>query len=382
MQIFDKMTRIYLDNAATTPLCKDAMDAMTFAMKEIYGNPSSIHSEGRIARTVIENARKTIAKGLNASVAEIFFTSGSTEATNMMFAGAIHNLGVKRIITSPVEHHCVLIPLEHIDSQDIEILKLPVNKYGLVDLGILENLLQSSNVPTLVSLMHANNELSSLHDIERISSICQANNAYFHCDTTQTMAHIPLDVQKIKLHFLSGSAHKFYGPKGAGFIYINADVQIDPFITGGSQERNMRAGTENIIGIAGMAAAFDFTLKNAESSNVKMSFLHNYLKTEIAENIPNIYFHGDPLQFFPKILSVSFPPSPKNEMLLMNLDINGIAASGGSACSSGVEHQSGVLDYILEPEDRKTVRFSFSYINEIEELDKVVSVLKSLFPTE
>ena len=370
--------RIYLDNAATTPVCHAAMDEMTRIMKNVNGNPSSIHAEGRIARTIIENARKVIAGAFNASVGEIFFTSGSTEATNMIFAGAVNNLNVKRIITSPVEHHCVLHPLEKL-NKTIELVYLPVSKNGAVDLVQLDQILADSEAKTLVSLMHANNELGTLHDIQQISEICQKNHAYFHSDTTQTIGHLPIDAQIIRFHFFTGSAHKFYGPKGSGFVYINSDISIEPFILRGSQERNMRAGTENIIGIAGMAAALEFSLENRSPFQKKIEELRNYLKEEILKNIPGTYINGDDKNYLPKILSVSFPPSVKNEMLLMNLDINGIAASGGSACSSGVETQSGVLDFIDEPADRKTVRFSFSHHNTFEELEHVVTTLKKLF---
>ncbi len=371
--------RIYLDNAATTPICAAARTEMIRIMDEINGNPSSIHAEGRLARTVIEGARKTIANALKASVGEIFFTSCSTEAANMIFEGAVRNLGVKRIISSPIEHHCVLHPLEKHSRNGIEVVYLNVHKNGSIDYEQLETLLSSDNAKALVALMHANNEIGTLNDLDKISSLCRENKAYFFSDTTQTIGHLPIDVEKTKFDFIIGSAHKFYGPKGAGFVYINADVNIEPLLLGGSQERNMRSGTENIIGIAGMAAAIEYTLANMPSFQEKIKNLREYLQLRILSDIPGTYINGDAEHFLPKILSVSFPPSPRNEMLLMNLDINGIAASGGSACSSGVETQSGVLDYIGEPHDRKTVRFSFSHHNTIQELDKVIEVLMKLF---
>ena len=371
--------RIYLDNAATTHLCNEAKIEMIRVMNDVNGNPSSIHAEGRMARTVIENARKIIAKVLNASVGEIFFTSGSTEATNMILNGAVNNLQVKRIITSPIEHHCVLHTLEKIKNNDVEIIYLPINKSGEVSLNELEKLLFESNVKTMVTLMHANNEIGTMHNLQNISEICHRYNAIFHSDTTQTIGHVQMDVQLTKLHFLTGSAHKFYGQKGVGFVYINADVHIEPLILGGSQERNMRAGTENIIGIAGMAAALEFSLGHIEQFQKKIEALRDYLKEGILKNISGTYINGADSNFLPKVLSVSFPNSPKNEMLLMNLDINGISASGGSACSSGVETQSGVLDHINEPAERKTVRFSFSHHNTFDELDHVVATLKRLF---
>ena len=372
--------RIYLDNAATTSLCQEAKSEMIRIMEEVYGNPSSIHSEGRKARTVIENGRKTIANAINASVGEIFFTSGSTEAANMVIEGAVNNLGVTRIISSPIEHHCVLHPLEKINKSGITVDYLKVGKKGQIDYDELTHLLSTNHEKTLVCLMHANNEIGTINDVGRISEICSLNKAYFFSDTTQTIGHIPIDVQQNKFHFLTGSAHKFYGPKGCGFVYINSEITIDPLILGGSQERNMRAGTENIIGIAGMAAAFNYILLNLPSFQEKISSLREYLKSGILANIDGSYINGDDGSCLPKILSVSFPPSSRNEMLLMNLDISGIAASGGSACSSGVESQSGVLDFIGEPQDRKTVRFSFSHNNTYQQLDKVIESLKILFP--
>lgn len=371
--------RIYLDNAATTALCQPARTEMIRIMDEVHGNPSSIHAEGRLARTVIEHSRKILAAALQASVGEIFFTSCSTESANMIFEAAVRNLGIKRIISSPIEHHCILHPLERLHKNGTEVLMLNINKNGSIDYLQLENLLKAGDDKTMVCLMHANNELGNLNDLARISTLCSEHGALFFSDTTQTIGHIPIDVTKIRFDFIIGSAHKFYGPKGAGFIYINADHSIEPLLLGGSQERNMRSGTENITGIAGMAAALEYSIEGMQQFQEKIKNLRTYLAAGILNNIPGTYINGDGENFLPKILSVSFPPSSKNEMLLMNLDISGIAASGGSACSSGVETQSGVLDYIGEPHDRKTVRFSFSHNNTQEELDEVIRVLKSLF---
>jgi len=376
------MNRIYLDNAATTPLGDKARQEMIRVMDGLYGNPSSIHAEGRIAKTIIENARKTVGNTINASIGEIFFTSCGTESNNMVLNGAVRDLGVKRIISSPVEHHCILHTLDFIkDQYGTEIIYLDVNKAAEPQLDQLEELLKTSNVKTLVTLMHANNEVGSLSDIHKIGEICKAYHALFHTDTTQTIGHLEIDVNINNIHFLTGSAHKFYGPKGVGFVYIQNEHSIKPFIFGGAQERNMRAGTENVIGIAGLAAALeDINTHRIEWYN-QIALLRAYFKEQLLSCFNDIYFNGDQEdQFFPKILSISFPPSTKNEMLLLNLDIAGISASGGSACSSGVETKSGVLDFIGEPADRKTVRFSFSHLNTIDEIDYTISKLKGIFP--
>ena len=376
------MKRIYLDNAATTPIGDKARQEMKRVMEEIYGNPSSIHAEGRIAKTLIENARKVVANTIGASIGEIFFTSCGTESNNMVLNGAVRDLGVKRIISSPVEHHCVLHTLDYIQMQyGTEIIYLEVNKTAQPDLSQLENLLQSSTEKTLVTLMHANNEVGTLTDLQKVGELCKTYNALFHTDTTQTIGHLPIDVNTSFTHFLTGSAHKFYGPKGIGFVYINADHQIKPFIYGGAQERNMRAGTENVIGIAGLAAALEEINIHREEWYSMLLELKKYFKTTLTNSFNDIYFNGNQEDlFFPKILSISFPPSAKNELLLLNLDIDGISASGGSACSSGVETKSGVLDFIGEPADRKTVRFSFSHMNTKEEIDFTIEKLKGIFP--
>ncbi len=376
------MKRIYLDNAATTPIGEKARQEMKRVMDEVFGNPSSIHAEGRIAKTLIENARKIVANTISASLGEIFFTSCGTESNNMILNGAVRDLGVKRIISSPVEHHCVLHTLDYIkEHYGTEIIYLDVNKTAQADLDQLETLLQSSNVDTLVTLMHANNEVGTLSDIEKIGNLCKMYKAIFHTDTTQTIGHLAIDVNSCNIHFLTGSAHKFYGPKGIGFVYINNDHQIKPFIYGGSQERNMRAGTENVIGIAGLAAALEDINTHRDEWYNNLVELRQYFKEALEKSFNDIYFNGEQeALYFPKILSISFPPSPKNEMLLLNLDIEGVSASGGSACSSGVETKSGVLDFIGEPADRKTVRFSFSHKNRKEEIDYTVEKLKGIFP--
>ena len=372
--------RVYLDNAASTPLGEEVIEAMLSAMKGLYGNPSSIHAEGRQGRAAIETARKTVARRLGASIGEIFFTSGGTEASNTALKCAVRDLGVKRIISSPTEHHCVLHTLEYLEKQDgVHVVWLHVDEEGRVDYFQLENLLREGNVPTLVSLMHANNEIGTLLDLERVSALCKEHGALFHSDTVQTVAHFPIDLAKTYVSFLSGSAHKFHGPKGVGFLYMNSENIVRPFLHGGAQERNMRAGTENTHGIVGMARALDLAYEELDARRTYIESLRHYLKEQLRSNFEGLQFHGDQDHYLYTVLNVSFPPSPKAELLLLNLDINGISASGGSACASGVDVGSHVLTAIGADPDRKAIRFSFSHYNTLEELDFVVEqVRKSL----
>jgi cysteine desulfurase len=373
------MRRVYLDNAATTPISEEVIEVMTHCMREHYGNPSSIHAQGRIVRAEIEQARKKIAGYLGASIGEIFFTSGGTESNNMALRCAVRDLGVQRIISSPTEHHCVGHTLEQLGKKGIEIQLIDVCGKGKLDYDGLENLIKSSNKKTLVSLMHANNEIGTLTDMERISEMCEANGAYYHSDTVQTIGHFPMDVSKTRINFLSGSAHKFHGPKGVGFIYINGDSLIKPFIHGGGQERNMRAGTENVYGIVGMAKALELACDNMETKQERIESLRSYMKQQLLENFEDIQFNGDhDGNYLYTVLSVSFPPSPKSEMLLLMLDINGISASGGSACSSGAEKGSHVMDAVKADPKRKPIRFSFSHYNTKEEIDYVIEKLKTM----
>ncbi len=376
--------RVFLDNAATTPLDPEVIAAMTDAMQNLPGNPSSIHKEGRTARTAIEEARKTIANILNVSIGEIFFTSGGTESNNTALKCAVRDLGVERIISVKTEHHAVLHTLDCLKKHNgTEVVYLNIDNRGKVDLEHLENLLQDSETKTLVSIMHSNNEIGTLNDLARISEICEENNAYFHTDTVQTVGYFPLDFDKIKVSFATGSAHKFYGPKGIGFLYINNDNLIKPFIDGGAQERNMRGGTENIYGIIGMGKALQKAVDNME---VRMAYLHDlrtYLMQKLTENFEDVRFNGDyDGNFHPKVLSVSFPPSAKAEMMLFNLDISGISASGGSACSSGIDVGSHVLAAVGEGAGRATIRFSFSHHNTKEEMDYLTEKLRKCTPVK
>ena len=371
--------RVYFDNAATTPLSEEVTATMLEAMRQLYGNPSSIHAEGRKVRAAIEQARKKVARYLGASIGEIFFTSGGTESNNMALKGAVRDLGIQRIITSPTEHPCVLNPLANLENTGTKIEMVTIDQKGRVDFEDLERLLEKENGKTMVSLMHANNEIGTLIDLDRLSELCHSQGALLHSDTVQTIGHIPIDVSKTKIHFLSGSAHKFHGPKGTGFIYINNEIALKPFIEGGSQERNMRAGTENIYGITGLAKALELACENREERRRHVEELRACFIRQLEENFEDIQFNGDyDGSCLPKTLSVSFPPSPRSELLVLNLDIAGISASGGSACSSGAETGSHVLDAIKADPSRKAVRFSFSHYNTKEEIDFVLEKLKTM----
>ncbi len=372
--------KCYLDNAATTPLDKQVLDEMMPYLTENFGNPSSIHAYGRKAKSAIEKARKMVAKYMNASTSEIFFTGSGTESSNMVIKCSVRDLGVQRIISSRIEHHCVLHSVESMAHQGVPVDYVALDEKGGVDYSDLEQLLKSSQEKTLVSLMHSNNEIGTLLDLERVAELCKQHNAFFHSDAVQTIGYYPLDVQKTKLHFVSGSAHKFHGPKGVGFVYINGEAPIKPFIDGGSQERNMRAGTENVSGIVGLGKALEIGLEHMEANRAYLSGLKTYMIERLKEEIPDVTFNGDISSTGGnyKVLSVSLPPNEKAELTLFNLDIAGVAASGGSACSSGSEKGSHVLEGIKADPQRKAVRFSFSKYNSKEEIDYTIGVLKQM----
>jgi cysteine desulfurase len=375
------MQRVYFDNAATTPISEEVIDAMVPVMRGYFGNPSSIHAEGRQVRAALETARKTVADCIGASAAEVFFTSGGTESNNMALKCAVRDLGVQRIISSPTEHHCGLHTLESLQTEKgVEIVWLPVNKLGRISMEDLERELAKENAgTTLVSLMHANNEIGTQLDIHAVGELCAQYKAYFHSDTVQTMGHFPINVQELKINFLSGAAHKFHGPKGVGFIYINGNAPIKPFIDGGSQERNMRGGTENVYGIVGLAKALELACSKMEERREKIESLRNYMRERLLAEIPGVGFNGDvDGASLYTVLSTSFPASPKGELLLLNMDIAGISASGGSACSSGAEKGSHVLEAIQADPDRKSIRFSFSHYNTKEEVDWVLEKIKPM----
>lgn len=374
------MSKIYLDNAATTALDKEVLDAMIPFMTEEFGNPSSIHAFGRKTRTAIETARKTVAKLVNVSPAEIFFTSGGTEADNMAICMTLETHGIKHAITSKIEHHAVEHTLQVLEKAGkIKLSWVNIDEKGNIDLNHLEELLKN-NDRSFVSLMHANNEIGTLLPIKKVGELCEKYNALFHSDTVQTMGHFNIDLQNIKAHFVTCAAHKFHGPKGVGFLYINHNVKINPFINGGAQERNMRGGTENVYGIVGLAKAFELCHAHMEEHQKHIRGLKNYMIEQLRANIDGIDFNGEIGEnSLYTVLNCRFPHHPDAEMLLFNLDIAGIAASGGSACSSGSNQGSHVLRALGIDMTRPSVRFSFSKYNTKEEIDIVVKKLKEMF---
>jgi cysteine desulfurase len=372
--------KIYLDNAATTPLDPEVLRAMIPVMEQQFGNPSSIHSFGREARSIIEQARKSVAKLLNVSPSEIFFTSGGTEANNTAITCGIRDLGLKHAITSEIEHHAVLHTLKNLEKNKVVKLSyVRINEKGQVDLEDLERLLQN-NERSFVSLMHANNEIGTVLPLAQAGIICERHAAIFHSDTVQTMGHYHFDLQTLKVHFVNCAAHKFHGPKGIGFLYVNGGIKINPFIHGGSQERNMRGGTENIYGIVGLAKALEIACRDMDLHKTHIQGLKTYMMQQLKEKIPNVTFHGDTSEeSLYTVLNASFPKSAISEMLLFRLDIAGIAVSGGSACSSGSDVGSHVLTAIGAEKDHPAVRFSFSKLTTKAELDYCISTLMELY---
>ena len=373
--------KVYLDNAATTPIDQEVLKTMFSVMENHYGNPSSIHSHGREVRTLVEKARKSVAQILNTAPANIFFTSGGTEADNMAIRCAIEDFGIKHAITSKIEHHAVGHTLVHLEQQGkIKLSYVDVDEKGSINYHHLEELLKD-NERSLVSLMHANNELGTLTDIEKVGEICEQYHAIFHSDTVQTMGHYKHDLSKLKVHFLVCAAHKLHGPKGVGFLYVNPSIKIKPMIFGGAQERNMRGGTENVYGIVGLSKALEMAYADMEAHQQHIQALKDYMITELQKAIPEIGFNGETEanKSLYTVLNVCFPKMDMADMLLFNLDINGISASGGSACSSGSNIGSHVLTAIGADPERPSVRFSFSKFNTKEEIDFVVSKVKEVF---
>jgi cysteine desulfurase len=374
------MQRIYFDNAATTPLDREVLDTMMPYLTEKFGNPSSIYSYGRESRLAIETARKSVAKILNAHPAEVFFTSGGTESSNTAILASVRDLGCTHIISSAIEHHATLHTVEHLShagEASLSYVKLLPN--GHVDMEDLEQLLAGTEQKSLVTLMHANNEIGNLLDIHAVGNLCKMYGAIFHSDTVQTVGHYPFDLRNTPVHFITGASHKFHGPKGVGLLYINENVRIKPFINGGSQERNMRAGTENLYGIVGFARALELATARYETDSAAIKGLKLFMMEHLKKNIRGVSFNGDPVgQSLYTVLSVSFPKTEKSEMILFNLDINHICASGGSACTSGADQGSHVIQAINNNPNQVTVRFSFCKDNTREEVLAVVEKLKAL----
>jgi cysteine desulfurase len=374
------MERIYLDNAATTPLDKEVLDAMLPYMTTHFGNPSSIYSYGRETKLAVENARKSIATILGAKPGEIFFTSGGTESNNTAIIAAIRDLNCTHIITSPLEHHAVLHTVEHYHQQDqVGLSYVSILEDGKIDYDDLENKLSqlhNEGMKPLVSLMHANNEIGTLLDLKRTGNICEKYNAIFHSDCVQTVGHYPINLHDLHVHFISATAHKFHGPKGTGILYVNESVQIKPLIFGGGQERNLRAGTENVYGIVGFAKALEVATRDHNKDREYIKGLRNYLAQKFKAQVPGASFNGDFENGLYTVLSVCFPKTDRSEFLLMNLDINNICVSGGSACSSGADIGSHVMQALGKANTYDTIRFSFSKYNTKEEIDRTIEVVK------
>ncbi len=374
--------RVYLDNAATTPLDPEVIQVMCGVMESHFGNPSSIHAHGREGRTLVEKARKTVAGLLHTSSAEIFFTGSGTEADNMAIRCGIIDNNITHAITSKAEHHAVVHTLEAMEKAGvIKLSFVDIDDKGNVSYEHLEELL-NSNDRTFVSLMQANNEIGTLTNIEKVGDLCEQYNAIFHCDTVQTMAHYPHVLNQLKVHFLTCAAHKFHGPKGVGFLYINHKIKIKPLIYGGAQERNMRGGTENAYGITGLAKALDLAYADMDKHHEYIQGLKSYMIEQLLANVPGIQFNGEtaPDKSLYTVLNVSFPETDIADMLLFKLDIAGVSVSGGSACSSGTDIGSHVLTAIGASSSRPSVRFSFSKYNTRQEIDFVVDTLRQLYP--
>jgi cysteine desulfurase len=376
------MSRIYFDNAATTSLDAEVLDTMMPFFTEKFGNPSSVYSYGRETKMAIENARKSVARILGASPGEIFFTSGGTESTNTAVNAAIRDLGCKHIITSPIEHHATLHTVEHMAHFGLATLSyVNLTDKGHVDLSHLEGLLANSKERTLVTLMHANNEIGNLLNIKAVGELCRKYDAIFHSDTVQTVGHYPINLKDIYVHFINGAGHKFHGPKGIGILYVNENVQIKPHIHGGAQERNMRAGTENMYGIVGFAKALEIATARYEQDSAYIKELKLYMADRLQEEFPGIIFNGDTFgDSLYTVLNVSFPMTERSDMLLFNLDMAGICVSGGSACTSGANSVSHVIKAIYNGQAATMVpiRFSFSRHNTKDEIENVITQLKAL----
>jgi cysteine desulfurase len=373
--------RVYLDNAATTPVAPEVVDAMIPVLRDTFGNPSSTHSFGRNAKALLETSRRTVAKHLNCSSSEIIFTSGGTEADNMAIHTAVTHLGVKRIITSSIEHHAVGHTADAIAAHEkIELVLLDLDSKGNIDLGQLESLLKDG-MPTLVSLMHANNEIATMIPLKKIAQMCRQYGAYFHSDTVQTMAHFSFDLSDIDIDFITCAAHKFHGPKGVGFLYANKKTKVSSFIHGGSQERGLRGGTENMASIVGLAKAMDLAYDDVEAHQKHVYGLKSYMMEQLKSLFPTVAFHGE--TDFDKalytVLNVCLPATEKTSMLLFTLDLKGVAVSGGSACTSGATKGSHVLEGIQADMTRPNVRFSFSRYTTREEIDYALQQLQQVY---
>jgi cysteine desulfurase len=373
--------RVYLDNAATTPMAPEVVAAMSDVLLNHFGNPSSTHSYGRTSKALLETARRNIARHLNCSSSELFFTSGGTEADNLACHIAVQELGVKRIISTSIEHHAVGHTVEmYRDRFQVQLHNLTLDAQGHIDMEELESLLKEP-IPTLVSLMHANNEIATLIPLAQIAQLCRNYGAYFHSDTVQTMGHYTFDLKSLDVDFITCAAHKFHGPKGIGFLYVNKRIKMAPMILGGSQERGFRGGTENLAGIVGLSKSFDLAYEDLQGHQSHVQGLKSYMMGRLKDHFSDLAFHGDttPEGSLYTVLNVCFPPTDKASMLLFTLDLKGVAVSGGSACTSGATKGSHVLEGIGADMSRPNVRFSFSRYTTQEEIDFALEQVFSAF---
>lgn len=373
--------RVYLDNAATTPIAPEVIEAMIPVLRDGFGNPSSSHFYGRQTKALIETSRRTVSKILNCQPSEIIFTSGGTEADNMALYSSIHQMGVTHIITSSIEHHAIGHTAEAIaKSGEARISYVKITDKGVVDIDDLEKLLQTED-KTLVSLMHANNEIATLLPMKKVSALCRKYGAIFHSDTVQTMGHYYFDLKDLDIDFITCAAHKFHGPKGIGFLYVNKNMKAEALIHGGAQERGLRGGTENVYGIVGLAKAMELAYEDVEGHQKHVQGLKSYMIEKLKESFEDIAFHGeiDPEKSLYTVLNVCFPRTEKAGMLLFTLDLKGVAVSGGSACSSGAAKGSHVLEGIRADANRPNVRFSFSRYTTKAEIDYALEQVKAVF---
>jgi cysteine desulfurase len=372
---------VYLDNAATTPVAPEVVEAMIPVLFHTFGNPSSTHAFGRQAKALLENSRRSIAQALNCAPSELIFTSGGTEADNMALHAAVTQLGVTRIITTSIEHHAVGHTAEALKVSDgIEVVYLDLDAKGNVNLQALEQLLQVPT-PTIVSLMHANNEIATLLPLELVARLCRQYGAYFHSDTVQTMGHYHFDLAALDIDFITCAAHKFHGPKGIGFLYVNKKTRVNPLIHGGSQERGLRGGTENIAGVVGLAKAIELAYTDLEAHQNHVWGLKNYMINRLQALFPEVLFHGETSyeKALYTVLNVCLPATAKAGLLLFTLDLKGVAVSGGSACTSGATKGSHVLEGIGADMSRPNARFSFSRFTTKEEIDYAIQQIEEVY---
>ena len=375
---------VYFDNAATTKIRDEVIDNMSNVLKDCFGNPSSTHSYGRSAKSYIEKSRKSVAKILNCNPGEIIFNSGGTESDNSILKCAVKDLDVKHIISSKIEHHAITHTLDELKIQGVNVNYVKLSENGNVDIDNLEYLLSSNDEPKLVTLMYINNEIGNILDVKYVSDLCQKYNSFFHTDAVQAVGHYKIDLKSINIDFLSSAAHKFHGPKGVGFTYINKSTKIKSFICGGPQERGLRAGTESVHNIVGMTKALEIAVENMEKEAKYVLSIKEYMIKSLRKLFPDIQFNGesgDIKNSTYTILNVCLPISnDKAAMLDFNLDLKGIACSRGSACQSGSSEGSHVLNEIQSEDQKKfpSVRFSFSHNNKIEEVDYLIDTLKEL----